>query len=221
VGKSPRKKTAGKPRAKGSAKAPRNVPVPEPPGTPDVEPDPGWYPVGEIAEIFDVSPQAWHQTYRALIRPGDIKEGAGNRILIRARGAIDAWVEHKVKQSAPPKPPPGEDPDIWSNADSPALEKYRAGKAELVWMEVRERERSLIKRALVHEVFGRMGSALRQRLEALQRAYGPDAYEIVDEGLRACLHLLIEAVPPEQTETPTEENKPDVRVDPPAQPGTP
>jgi hypothetical protein len=136
------------------------------------------------------------------LRPTDIKEGDGNRVLIRARGAIDSWVEHKIKQAVPAKPPPGEDPDLYSGADSPALEKYRAGKAELVWMEVRERERSLIKRALVHEVFARMGSALRQRLEALQRAYGPDAYEIVDEGLRACLHLLIEAIPPETPETP-------------------
>jgi hypothetical protein len=149
------------------------------------------------------------------LRPADIKEGDSRSVLIRARGAIDAWVEHKVKQATPPKPAPGEDPDLYSGADSPALERYRAGKAELVWMEVKEREKNLIKRSHVHEVFGRMGSALRQRLEALQRAYGPDAYAIVDEGLQACLHLLIEAIPPEQPTLFEETTKTDAPPDPP------
>ena len=82
------------------------------------------------------------------------------------------------------RPIAGEDEDpLLSGASSPALEEYRRWRAALARLEYQERERQLLPRDQVHAALGRLAAILRQAGETLQRQFGTEAYDILDEAL--------------------------------------
>jgi hypothetical protein len=67
--------------------------------------------------------------------------------------------------------------------DSPALERFREERALLARLDRLEREGSLLPRDLVHTALGVFASTVRQGLEQIQRQFGRDAYQMMDEVL--------------------------------------
>jgi len=66
---------------------------------------------------------------------------------------------------------------------SPAVERYRMAKAKLAELELAERQQVLLPRAIVHEWMGKLGSLLRNAGEILDRDFGRDAHQILEEAL--------------------------------------
>jgi hypothetical protein len=72
---------------------------------------------------------------------------------------------------------------LLQGSDSPALERYRTAKAELIELDLSERRGELIPRDEIHNLFTRMGSRLRQAGETLQRKFGAESQEILNDAL--------------------------------------
>ena len=70
-----------------------------------------------------------------------------------------------------------------SDAVSPALERYREERAQLARLDRLEREGRLVPRDGVREGLGQIAALLRSAGETLQREYGTDALEILNEAL--------------------------------------
>ncbi|MCL5269111.1 MAG: hypothetical protein M1457_00810 [bacterium] len=81
------------------------------------------------------------------------------------------------------RPAPGEDPLLTTGGPSPALERYRAARAELAEMDVKLRSREMIPREGMHIVLVRLGALLRNTLHQLEVEFGRGAYDIVESGL--------------------------------------
>lgn len=71
---------------------------------------------------------------------------------------------------------------LMAGSTSPALERYRTAKASLAELELFERHGVLVNRPAFLSVMSRFMDLLRGSAEAVQREFGPLAYEILLEG---------------------------------------
>jgi hypothetical protein len=67
--------------------------------------------------------------------------------------------------------------------DSPALERYRTLKADLLAIDLAERQETVIDRAKMHERLARMAAAAKGFNEKLERKYGRDAADWFEQML--------------------------------------
>lgn len=75
------------------------------------------------------------------------------------------------------------DPLIAADGDSPALEEYRRHRARLAELDVAEREKSLINGSHVQGALLAAMRVVRAAGERLQRRFGIEAHQILDEAL--------------------------------------
>lgn len=87
-----------------------------------------------------------------------------------------------------------EDELILESAPSPALERYRDEKAKLARLDRLEKEKELIHRDDLDEVMQRMAVVLRNTGELLQRQFGNDASEVLNDALDDLLKAIEELV---------------------------
>ena len=66
---------------------------------------------------------------------------------------------------------------------SPALEAYRVERAALAKLDRLERERALLPREAVHTALARVAAVIRGTGESLQRQFGPEAQQTLNEAL--------------------------------------
>lgn len=112
---------------------------------------------------------------------------------VMADGSINAFavgVWHRDKQvTKAATQAMGGDP-LLATGDSPALEAYRWQKAILAGFDVEERRRSIIRVDDANEVFAEVARVLRQSHETVQRQFGPEAHEILEDALREAAILI-------------------------------
>ena len=77
----------------------------------------------------------------------------------------------------------GEDGMMDAGTSSPALEQYRKERARLARLDRLARQRSLVSRENVRDGLGRIAHLLRAAAEALERQYGKEAGQLLDEAL--------------------------------------
>jgi hypothetical protein len=165
----------------GPRRTPARKPVDVPPASPApadpiaASPQLGWRPVGEVAELFGVTPQAFHQTYRPLVPASAVREGQ-RRVLLNVRAVIDAWCEHRVRRELEAK---GIDGDLAGGGDSPALEEFRRHRARIAKFEADRLEKKTADTGEIRQGLMMFVAATRRGVEALQRQFGNDAAELV------------------------------------------
>lgn len=69
--------------------------------------------------------------------------------------------------------------------DSPALERYRLARAKGEELTLLERQGELLRREIVHAELGRLAALLRAAGEQLDREFGPDAAQVINDTLDA------------------------------------
>lgn len=89
----------------------------------------------------------------------------------------------KVSQSISTDP-------LMAGEGSDALEAYRWQKAILAGYDVEERRRSIIRMDDANEVFSEVARILRQSHETIQRQFGAEAHEILEDALREASVLI-------------------------------
>ena len=80
----------------------------------------------------------------------------------------------------------GDDPALDGPSDSPALERYRAAKADLAEMQLERERGELISRDHVRAALGRWAGPLRRAGEILEKQHGQSARKVLDEALAQC-----------------------------------
>jgi hypothetical protein len=138
-----------------------------------------WLTVGEVAELLEVSVQAFHQTYRPLILAADVRED-GRRTLIRVRGLIDAWVKHRERQAVAAL---GGDADMAGGGDSPWLEAYRKQRAQQEEIKLGRMRGETVALSELRTELAKVFGALRRGIERLQREHGNSVADLVIEPL--------------------------------------
>lgn len=138
--------------------------------------------LAQVAEFFDRSPQCIHQ-WRSRGMPGrpgsyDLREvlrWALMRGLLVDRGAAD---------------------DLGAG-DSPALERYRAARAQLAELELERQKKSLVPRDAIRNGLSRFAHQLRQLAERMGKRHGPEAAITVNEAIDECGRAIDDEFGPE------------------------
>lgn len=149
-----------------------------------------WVTIATLAEVFGVSTQHIQKLTRNLpttiVRPSKKR---GTPTWVCGRGFVEWWVDRamqKRRRRETVASPSGDNGDpllVAEGVASPALEKYRETRAALAELDLQERQRDLLPRQMVHEVFGRIASRLRDAGEQLGREHGSEAHEVLTEAL--------------------------------------
>ena len=95
---------------------------------------------------------------------------------------IICWL--RTKGAWRPKLPSNDDPLMVGDADSPALERYRLGRAKMVEMDLAEREGKLLDLDVMHMMHSRMAEINRRTGKNLEKEFGKRALEIFNDGFR-------------------------------------
>jgi len=93
---------------------------------------------------------------------------------------IHAWRDHTKK----------DDPLLAGRSD-PELARYRMARAELAELDLEERRRNLIPREEVHRVMEAVATALRSAALVLEKQYGDQAREILEDALDAARRHVV------------------------------
>jgi hypothetical protein len=144
-----------------------------------------WVTSQALAAVFGVSYQQIHRCLPKL--PSEAvrrsAEGRKTRVWVHGPAFVDFWVDRALRKHRVPSGDNG-DSDIEATAGlSPALERYREARADHAELDLQERQRDLLPRQAVHEVFGRIASRLRDAGEQLGREHGSEAHEVLSEAL--------------------------------------
>ena len=99
--------------------------------------------------------------------------------------AIHAWRDSQRQAVADQAADP-----LLAGSASPALEQYRQERAKLAKLDRLERERDLLPRDEVHTLLGQIALVIRSAGETLQRTYGAEAQQTLDEALDEADRLI-------------------------------
>jgi hypothetical protein len=151
-----------------------------------------WVKLATLSQVFPVG-EKWLQE---LVKkfPDEIVRRSntpGIPTWVNGPGFVGWWVDREMqkrrrRETIPAASPSGDNGDpllVAEGVASPALEKYREARAALAELDLQERQRDLLPRQAVHEVFGRIASRLRDAGEQLGREHGSEAHEVLDEAL--------------------------------------
>jgi hypothetical protein len=137
---------------------------------------PGWAPRADAAAFLGVSVNYFDTEIRPFLGDSEV-EKSGRFVGVFMPAAIRIWADRKrsteIRKS--PQKPSGEDADLWSDYDSPNLERLRAAKADQAEMDVAVRMGRLISVDDLKERMNWLFSRLRQYGDLLQRQFGRDA----------------------------------------------
>lgn len=115
----------------------------------------------------------------------------------RGRAVHDAMLAKALDKRPQAGAAAGDDPDLFTG-DSPALERLRTANASIKELELARLREQLLPRQDVHTLLGHVASAYRRAGEQLQRRYGRDALDVVDEALADAERIARESLGGEQ-----------------------
>lgn len=80
--------------------------------------------------------------------------------------------------------------DDSTGGDSPALERYRAARAQLAEFELERQKRTLVPRDAIRNGLSRFAHHLRQLAERMGKRHGPEAAITVNEAIDECGRVI-------------------------------
>jgi hypothetical protein len=137
-----------------------------------------WVQRGFVARVLGIS----SQTFDDAIRPrlsDTAATGAGRNLRFDLSACVAALVTYRLEQQ---KPAASEDPML-VGGDSPNLERYRAAKAALAEMELEEKKKTHASLKDLNDALMRFASLVRRGGEILQRKFGNQASDILNESI--------------------------------------
>lgn len=151
--------------------------------------DYGWFSITEAAEIFGLTVMGFRTSILPLVQEEDRRKPKPNVVLLRARGVIEAYAA-KLAARSTERPTTDDDAVMMAGGNSPALERFRAAKAELTEMEVARQRRTHVNTRDFHDLLMRFASLVRKGGEILQRRFGPDAADIHNRAVDEAVELI-------------------------------
>lgn len=141
----------------------------------------GWFTLSRMAEAFDVTRQAFHDTVRPLISASDLRNAGGKGMQVRCRGAIDAWVEHRIEQAI--EASGGEPLLMGDGTPSPAKEELLRIKIGQESIKLDSMRKAIAPIADLKMGLAEIFQGMRRASEAILTRWGPDAAEVLNSEL--------------------------------------
>lgn len=119
--------------------------------------------------------------FDAAVRPsleGQSMRGVGKALRFFAPDVVEARMNQKGDAG-----PAGDDPLLVGSGDSPNLERYRGAKAALAEMDLEERTKTHANLQALDTTLLRFASRLRRGGEVLQRRFGNEASDVLNEAI--------------------------------------
>lgn len=147
-------------------------------------PSPEFFSRDEAARIFGVSVQQIDARH-AKLDPAAVTK-LGQRVWLNIPKIVAALIAEAEAKAAEKL---GGDPLLAGTdaTDSPALERYRDYRAKLARLEFEEREGSHVPIADIDGALVRFGNRLRMAGEVLQRRWGNEAADVLNEAITDAL----------------------------------
>lgn len=126
----------------------------------------------------------WHQRFA----DGDVTKH-GRKLYYRGSALLRIYadVENNPHKNHPGKKATDETDPLLVGSDTPALERYRLAKAELSELELAEKRKQLVSLDLLKETWGPVVDVMRKAIMTIEKDYGRDAGEVIDDAIdEAC-----------------------------------
>lgn len=143
--------------------------------------DPLWMPRSDCAELCGLSVRQFGDVIQPDLGP-DAKRGSGPSLRLYAPAVVKALLTYRMV-GAKGKPADDETDPLLKGDESPALERYRLGRAKMVEMDLAERERQTVRVQALRDAMRGGVSALRSTGDRLVRQFGNEAGEMFNEGV--------------------------------------
>ena len=137
-----------------------------------------WLTRGEAARLCGMGIRHFDEAVRP--RAAGAVRGSGAKLRYDAAKIVAALVEYRLAQLQASN---SFDTADGGTSDSPALERGRLAKAQLLELELAERQKELIRAQAMREALRPAIAILRQVADRLIRKFGNDAGEIYNEGV--------------------------------------
>ena len=142
-------------------------------------PGPGWFTREELADIFAVTVTQIDRRHKKLA-PADAVQTVDRKTFYRPAGIIAAMIREASTPAA------GADPDnamLLAPGDSPALERWRAARADVAEIERDERLNKVADVEILNAAVRPALVAMRSTGDRLVREFGNAAGDIFNEGV--------------------------------------
>lgn len=140
-----------------------------------------WLTRQQAADLIELSPRQFDAVLRPRL-PKEAERGSGKTLRIHGPAIVSALVDYRLEQA---KPVPSDDDPLLaaSGGDSPNLERYRLAKAMLAERDLAERDRDVVRRAVIAESLRPAVSGMRTAGDKLVSQFGNDAGDIYNEAV--------------------------------------
>jgi hypothetical protein len=134
-----------------------------------------------LFDVFGVSQQVFDRDIRPLVDPKFVRTNTRTRAIeIYAPELLWAWRQRGVELAYP-------DEDVVAANDTPEMERLKVEhlreRVKLARLERAERDGSMVRRDAMRHGLGRMAEIMRGAGERLQREFGREAHELLEEAL--------------------------------------
>jgi hypothetical protein len=151
-----------------------------------------WFDLADSCRAFGMTAQGFAKSVRPLIPGEDVRNGGKRGVMIRLRGAIDAYTKDRAEKLAT------KTDALLASGDSEALEEYRRARAELAKLDLSERQRELVPLAEVKKWIGEQVTGAKNRLLSIPARAAPlltgrdaaESMQILDDLIREALQEL-------------------------------
>ena len=152
-----------------------------------VKPERGWFTKSDCLAFLGLGRAYFDAEIRPRIPADCIKrlgKARNSPMLLLGRAVYEAAASRKgaVAAREADREASGGDPML-AGGDSPGLERFRMARAKIAELDLAARESSLIPRDKVHDGLGRLATIIRGAGESLQRQFGAEAQDVLDEVL--------------------------------------
>lgn len=132
---------------------------------------------------------------------GPCERGGRHNLTLYVRGLVEAWVNYRVEEALAPvradleaarRDAAGGDLDaaLLAGERTPALERLQTARAGIAELDLAQKRGDLVDRRDFQALLQRVAHIMRGCGDALQRAYGADAQNVLDEGITEVLREI-------------------------------
>lgn len=141
-----------------------------------------WVKKATLAAMFDISDRSVERFLSKVI-PADAVRGEGKGLEYHGKSIIVAWAIRHYAGTAPSVHAGNLADEMLVEGDSPALERYRNARAALSELDLAERRGVVVHVDRFREHLVRAFRLIRRAGESLQRKFGNEASDILNEHL--------------------------------------
>jgi len=144
--------------------------------------DANWFTAAQVAAFLGVSQEYFRRDLRPFLPAEhihEVKRGKAKRVWFYGPGVVQLRVQKAVDDAL--RATDG-DP-LLAGGSTPALERYRLARAKIEELKLERELGRWIERSVIHQGLAGIAAKIRAAGERLQKRFGPEAQNIIDEAL--------------------------------------